>query len=121
MLKKKEKNKQKICSVCGKPYEFSLTVKYIDGQAYCEHDNPNAGLSKLEKRRRQNRLASLEAQQLAAKYAAQLPPEETVRVEPKYFTDGKKRKPLDVPKKIVEEIKQDIEKKGVDNVLNEIS
>jgi len=29
---------KKICEVCGKPYEYQLKTKYIDGKHYCWHD-----------------------------------------------------------------------------------
>jgi len=114
-------SENKICNVCGKPYEFALAVKYLNGIATCEHDNPDIGLSKLEKQRKQNRLASEDANRLAVNFAANQPKEETVRIEPKYFNDGKKRQALDVPKKVVANIEKDIKERGVENILKEIN
>jgi len=113
---KKEK-KNKVCPVCGKEYEYALSITYLpNGTQQCKHDNPDIGLSKIEKKRRANIEASKEAKRLAAEYAINHPPEETVRVEPKYFDDGKKREPLDVPKKVVEKIKETINEVGVENL-----
>lgn len=30
---------KKICEICGKPYQYQLKIKYIDGKRYCYHDN----------------------------------------------------------------------------------
>jgi len=62
-MSSKEK-KQNICEVCGKPYDFALTVHYENGKKYCRHDEPSQGKS-VTKKRHENELASIEALKMA--------------------------------------------------------
>ena len=66
MAKDKETKKENICNVCGKPYEYALTVKTVNGKQSCEHDSPTAGPSKIAKRRSVNVEASVMALRMAA-------------------------------------------------------
>jgi hypothetical protein len=100
----------KICEVCGKPYEYALTVHYNkDGTKTCEHDNPSAGPSKVDARRKENAAASAIARQQAAEYAGSRPREEMVTINPPKGDTGKK--PEVVPKIVVDSIQQKINQK----------
>lgn len=96
-------DKPKICEVCQKPWEFSLRVSYNkDGTKTCEHDNSDIGSSKIEKRRKENILASSNARRQAAEYASGLPQEEMVTIPSPKGDTGKR--PEVVPKKVLDSI-----------------
>ena len=62
--------KPNICPVCGKPYEYALSVLYDKGKKYCKHDSDVPGKSKVEIRRHANEEASIVAMRMAAEQKA---------------------------------------------------
>lgn len=104
-----EQTKPKICEVCQKPWEFSLRVSYNkDGTKTCEHDNPSAGPSKTEAKRKENAAATSDARRQAAEFAGNMPREEMVTINPPKGDTGKR--PEVVPKKIVDSIQDKLNK-----------
>lgn len=93
---------KKICPVCGKSYDFALSVNYLeDGNKTCLHDSPDTGPSRIENKRKENASLSAEARQQAAEYARNIPREENVKIT-------EKNKTVEVPKKLVDTLTERI-------------
>ena len=96
---KKAENKKNICEVCGKPYEFALSITYLNGKKSCRHDDPSTGQSKIVKKRHANAMASAEALRLAGEQRAL---EGEAMIPVKSTQAGSAGKVESIPKKIIE-------------------
>jgi len=91
----------KICPVCGLPWDYALSNMYVNGVQTCLHDGDVKGPSKIEKRRKENSEISAQARQQAGEHARNTPREEMVRIT-------EKNKTVEVPKKLVDNLTERI-------------
>jgi len=99
--------KNHTCSVCGKPWETSLSIHYKDGKEFCEHDEVSAKGS-LESQGRLNIEASKMALHMAAeqkKIDAEMGLNEKIMVNP---PPGERKSPFMLSKKVVESIREKV-------------
>jgi hypothetical protein len=102
-------NPNKICNICGKPYEYALRIGYNDktGEQWCIHDTPSAK-DKREIMRRSNREQTIEAQRMAAQaMAAEQAVNPDVILSPVDSPDNRSvyaREPIKIKKSLLEAI-----------------
>lgn len=104
--------KEFICSLCGKPYEYSCTVKIdVDGNKTCVHDEAHTGTkSDITKRRHANEEASVMALRMAAeqKRIDSMQGEDKM-VAVKSYQEGKnKGKTMMIPKKAIDSLEEKV-------------
>lgn len=110
----KSKKKENICEICGKPYEYALSVSIIDGVKTCKHDS-DVKKNSLSLKRHTNYDLSAEALKLAA-FQKQITTEVNPEVEVKSYQKGSEGRTEKIPKKVIDSI---IEKVKDEEALQE--
>jgi len=89
-----------ICDVCGKEYEYALSVSIINGVKKCKHDS-DVQPNKTELKRHANYESSLEALKMANLARQENPIEEISVISSQKGSSGKTER---IPKKVVDSI-----------------
>jgi len=98
------KKTENICNICGKKYEYALSVSIIDGVKTCKHDS-DVQPNKTELKRHANYEASAEALKMANIARKENPvEEESVRST----QSGSYGKTESIPKKVIDSIETKI-------------
>ena len=107
-IKEEKKKEVNICPICGKPYDYALTVTIVDGKQVCRHDQPSPK-SKTVTQRHANEEASVAAMRMAAEAKAMDVETGNVMVPIRSTQSGKDQgKTQMIPKKVLESIEEKV-------------